>query len=182
MGRNLSPGYVKIGSLYINVTRFETNSEPDPTPNSDCILWTGATHVQGYGMMGYRDENNNKKMTVVHRLAKMADLGRELDSSEFVIHSCSNPKCINPQHLLLGDYHLRNAVMVANGRQPIYTNRVKVKGVEVKQDRVYKYSEAEIRWVRSATTEQIANKYNMTKSRAAQFRHGMQRGYQWLKD
>ena len=133
-------------------------------------------------MMGYRDANNAKKMTVVHRLVKMAELGRELTSSEFVIHSCSNPKCVNPNHLILGDYYVRNAVMKANGRSPVYNPRTRVRGVQIKQDRVYKYSEQEIRWVRNATTEEIAKKYKMTKSRAAQFRWGFQKGYKWIKD
>lgn len=182
MARKRNPNYTEIGNLLINANRFDTCSKPDPTPGSDCILWTGAKHRQGYGMMGYIDQTDNKKcMNVVHRLVKIFDLGRELDRDEYVVHTCSNPLCINPNHLLLGDAYVRNKVMYANGRGPKNPGTNKVRGVEVKQNRNYKYSEDEIRWIRNATTEEIGQRYNMDRTRAGQFRWGMRKGFAWLK-
>jgi len=181
-GRTRYSNYTQVGDMLINADRFETCSTPDPTPGSSCQLWTGARHVQGYGMMGYVEASTNRKcMNVVHRLVKIHDLGRELARDEFVVHSCSNPLCVNPKHLILGDAQVRNQVMYANGRGPKNQGQNKVRGVLVKQNRNYKYSEEEIRWVRTAEVEDIAKRYGMDRTRAGQFRWGMRRGFKWLK-
>jgi hypothetical protein len=170
-----------VGNLLINADRFITYSQSDPA-GTDCILWTGAKHKQGYGMMGYIDTTNNRKtMNVVHRLVKMVEIGRELTRDEFVVHSCSNPLCINHEHLILGDVYTRNNVMQANGRASKTQGKNKVRGVLVKQNRQYKYTDDEIRWIREANTKEIAEKYNMSRDRAGHFRWGMRKGFKWLK-
>lgn len=181
MGMTIKSNYTQIGDMLINADRFDICGTPDPTPGSDCILWTGAKHRQGYGMMGYVEASTNKKcMNVAHRLVKIYELGRELTRDEYVVHSCSNPLCINPAHLILGDAHIRNQVMYANGRGPKNQGKNKVRGVAVKQDRQYKYSEAEIQWVRNAPAADIAKKYGITHKRAGIMKGAFRGGYKWL--
>jgi hypothetical protein len=173
--------YTQIGDMLINADRFDNCSTPDPTPGSSCILWTGAKHRQGYGMMGYVEASTNKKcMNVVHRLVKIHELGRELTRDEYVVHSCSNPLCINTKHLILGDAITRNQVMYANGRGPKNRGKNKVRGILEKQNRTYKYSEEEINWVRNAPAAEIAAKYNLTHKRAGTMKGAFRGGYSWL--
>lgn len=89
--------YTQYGDVYVDVSRFKERLEPDGT---GCLLWTGATHHQGYGMTGLIRANDKVRiMGTTHRVAMRIKLGRELDPEERVIHLCNNPKCCNPDHL-----------------------------------------------------------------------------------
>jgi hypothetical protein len=84
---------------------------------SGCIEWTAGRHRQGYGMCGaWRKTDGVKIMTTVHRIAARLKFKRALDSSEMVIHTCSNMSCCNPDHLILGDRHDIHRIMAANHR------------------------------------------------------------------
>jgi len=62
----------------------------------DCIVWQGATHVQGYGMM-----RHGKKMQTVHRIMAI-ESGKfpDADFNTRIGHSCGNYLCVNPDHLI----------------------------------------------------------------------------------
>src|SRR4051812_17585161 len=63
-----------------------------------CWEWIGARNPKGYGMISI-----DSRMYVVHRI--MAELYLGLDPSDknaHVRHSCDNPSCFNPEHLLVG--------------------------------------------------------------------------------
>ncbi len=86
-------------------------------PDSECILWDGPGHVQGYGMVGaWRKEDGAKIMTTTHRIAARRKYQRDLSSEEWVIHTCSNPRCVNPDHLELGNRSDIHRIMRANNR------------------------------------------------------------------
>lgn len=171
--------YTKIGNFLFKADRLKRDIKIDPA--TDCHVWQGASHRQGYGMMGYVDDRTQSgNMTVVHRLAMMLHLNRELDSQEFVIHKCHNQKCVNPAHLILGDSSERYKVMVEKGHYNPGTG-VKVRGVTEKQNRSYKYSEEEILWIRQAKAKEIAERYNIDRVKAANLRWGMRNGFKWLK-
>ena len=77
-----------------------------------CWNWTGAVTQHGYGRMSYR---NHVERT--HRLAAHLWLGLDLaDPDVKVCHTCDNPRCINPEHLYLGDQKTNTADMVRRGR------------------------------------------------------------------
>lgn len=91
-----------------------------------CDEWEGPSHVQGYGMVGaWRVADGKKIMTTTHRIAARRAFGRALDSKEFVIHKCSNPKCVTEDHLTIGDSFDVHRVMKENGR---YNPRGRKKG------------------------------------------------------
>ena len=87
-----------------------------PDPDSECILWDGPKHVQGYGMVGAWRRDGTKIMTTTHRIAARRKFERELDSSEFVLHTCRNPACVNEDHIAVGDMYTVRANM-KNPRQ-----------------------------------------------------------------
>lgn len=85
-------------------------------PNSECQIWDGPKHRQGYGMMGAWREDGTKIMTTTHRIAARRKFQRALDDSEMVIHTCSNPACVSEDHLILGDRFTVHTIMRKNNR------------------------------------------------------------------
>jgi hypothetical protein len=74
---------------------------PDHLPSDACWPWPGPFHRYGYGAWGGAK---------VHRL--MAD-----DCGPVVRHSCDNPPCCNPAHLVAGSQADNVADMVARDRE-----------------------------------------------------------------
>ena len=81
-----------------------------PEPNSGCWLWMGALTRGGYGHLRY-----GKAMRRAHIVAYMEHVG-EVREGDFVLHSCDNPACVNPDHLFLGDDQANRSDMARKGR------------------------------------------------------------------
>ncbi len=74
----------------------------------DCWEWQGARKIKGYGLVarGRRSEG----LATTSRVAWELTSGPIPDGS-VVRHTCDNPPCCNPTHLVLGSYsdNLRDA-------------------------------------------------------------------------
>ena len=113
MGRKTLPKD-PLYDLWYQKSYYERHQTPQA---NGCINWQGGWHKQGYGMVGaWRDSDGGKIMTTTHRIAARRKFGRALDSSEYVIHTCSNPACVNEDHLILGNRSTVHDVMRKNGR------------------------------------------------------------------
>ena len=168
--------YTDLGDMWIKLDYYYRHQAPGVTCTTE---WTGARHRQGYGMIGAIRKSDNKRiMTVVHRVAARLKLGRGLQSGEVVVRTCSNPVCLDHDHIAVGTLSLRNEIMYANGRGN-HQGRGPSNN-QKQQGRKYKYTEAEIAWVRTATTQQIAQHYGISRGAAARRRHEFQNGYKWL--
>lgn len=62
-----------------------------------CWEWSGSRKKGGYGEVRY-----NGKTSLAHRVAFILSSGRKIPKGMCVMHTCDNPPCINPSHLLLG--------------------------------------------------------------------------------
>lgn len=80
--------------------------------DTDCWVFQGAKDTSGYGLVTYHRIN-----TSAHRLAAHLWLGFDLADPRIIRHTCDNPPCINPAHLLPGTKLDNAADMVARGRQ-----------------------------------------------------------------
>lgn len=92
-------------------------------PN-DCWLWTGPFGTGGYGRIEI-----DKRAYYVHRIIySLANPGeikwrapRNKFASGFIRHTCDNPPCCNPKHLIVGT-HLENMRdKVKRGRIPDFS-------------------------------------------------------------
>lgn len=91
----------------------------------ECKIWLGCLNTDGYARIAYRGNSNIK----VHRLSyQMAHGGLDI-SGHLVMHTCDNPRCINPDHLVLGTYTSNNRDRAEKGRSyrkltPIQIRRI----------------------------------------------------------
>ena len=79
----------------------------------DCIEWTGKERVKG----GYGRVRIKGKLTLVHRFVFEMMIG-EIPNGYDVLHSCDNPRCINPKHLSIGDHADNMGDKAMKGRAP----------------------------------------------------------------
>jgi hypothetical protein len=77
---------------------------------TSCKLWTRGTHRNGYGTVNHCGRN-----MLVHRVAYMLFKG-DIPQGKMVLHSCDNRRCVNPDHLRLGDHKDNMGDMKARGR------------------------------------------------------------------
>ena len=90
---------------------------PPPTPQpTPCRLWQGAVDKDGYGRLKITLPDGTYKHKTIHRWVVEQVLGRELKSSEFILHACDHPPCYRYDHLSVGTVQDNNADMKAKGR------------------------------------------------------------------
>jgi hypothetical protein len=159
-----------IGGWWVDVAAFRASmGEPDG-PKS-CQLWRGnGWHVQGYGMMNVWPDtpigktSRNKTMMCAHRLGYMIHTGQRLGRKDWVLHTCSNPACVNPDHLVLGDARMREDFRVANGLpDKKYSRR---RDAVPQPNRKYRYSVEQMVYAHYHTPRHIVTRFGITRGQA----------------
>lgn len=75
-----------------------------------CWYWTGALSNKGYARIAF-----NGKNSLASRLSFRLFNG-DIPGKLFVMHTCDNPMCVNPNHLVLGTQDDNMKDMVKKGR------------------------------------------------------------------
>lgn len=170
---------------YVNLELFYRKQQPAP---NGCIEWTGVRNNVGYGFIGFKrvdpDTGAPQKgfggMMTTHRLAWMI-ANQRLPTLRNINHSCHNKLCVNPDHLTEGTQADKLVAMIKDGIRGGRPAGVPLgRRLDKQHRREYKYTEAEIQWIRTATTEHIAQRYNVSRTRACSMRNGFRVGYKWL--
>ena len=86
-------------------------SKVDPAPSQCCWEWTACKSSDGYGCFTLNYRNLR-----AHRLAYTLSKG-EIPEGLVVRHTCDNPVCCNPDHLILGTHTDNMADMLERKRQ-----------------------------------------------------------------
>jgi hypothetical protein len=87
-----------------------------------CWLWNSGKNAKGYGVMQATPEKGQKrgKMLLAHRISYELHHGK-LEKGDYVLHSCDNPPCVNPDHLRKGTQseNIREAILKGRKFVPI---------------------------------------------------------------
>lgn len=83
------------------------------TKTDSCWEWTGSLDLGGYGKFWM-----NRRNIASHRAAFLLYRG-EIPDGKFVLHTCDNPKCVNPDHLVLGTHRDNVRHMQERGRTQV---------------------------------------------------------------
>lgn len=145
---------VMFCSVFCNAKNKKRTSEErffsfvNKTPS--CWEWTGGQHKFGYGVM----TNNSYKTTLAHRISWIIHNG-PIPPGMSVLHSCDNPKCVNPQHLFIGSQKDNISDMVSKGRH-----------CHGESARFSKLSDEKVKFIREAnlygfTLSQIAKQFHV---------------------
>lgn len=81
---------------------------------SGCWEWNGPMHTKGYGRFIYL-VSGNKNIIRAHRFSWAIHNG-EIPQGLLVLHKCDNRKCVNPDHLFLGNNDDNVRDMMDKGR------------------------------------------------------------------
>ncbi|HBO3538556.1 TPA: hypothetical protein L5597_004146 [Pseudomonas aeruginosa] len=84
---------------------------------TDCWEWQGARKPKGYGNCTV-----NKESLGAHRVAFWLSNG-DFPANMHVCHTCDNPSCCNPSHLMLGTVDSNYIDMLIKGRSGFTKNR-----------------------------------------------------------
>ena len=78
----------------------------------ECWPWGGTRTLQGYGQIGI-----DNKLVRAHRISYEIAKGKIPDGL-IIRHTCDNPPCVNPNHLLAGTHKDNARDAVERGRNP----------------------------------------------------------------
>ncbi len=90
--------------------RVDKNGPEHPTLGR-CWVWRGQACERGYGRLRV-----NGMTTGAHRYSYILS-GGSVPNSLWVLHHCDNPRCVNPEHLFVGDCKANVDDKVAKDRQ-----------------------------------------------------------------
>lgn len=124
---------------------------------SGCHEWMGSLMPNGYGQI-----HLNGKTAYAHRVSYEIAKG-PIPGGMFVLHSCDNRKCVNPDHLFVGTFDDNMADMVGKERQ-----------AHGEKNGHAKLTVEQVHEIRSAigTQQEIAKRYGVTRSLVSMIRSG----------
>lgn len=88
--------------------------------DSGCWLWAASVAGKGYGQIKIP---GTRKQEYAHRLSWMIHNG-PIPEGKSLLHKCDTPRCVNPEHLFLGN-HQDNAQDMKSKKRHLFGERNK---------------------------------------------------------
>ncbi len=107
----LNPAHLYLRPWMDHEARFW--SKVQKAEGDACWEWTSTLFSSGYGAFKVDDLERQAHRVSYEMHHGVSLFGRE---SDLVMHSCDNPRCVNPAHLSLGTDATNIADMIAKGR------------------------------------------------------------------
>ncbi len=135
---------------------------------SDCWLWLGTKLKGGYGSMSIGSRSSNTKSTALaHRISFFIQNG-SIPYGAVIMHTCDNPSCVNPSHLIAGSQLDNIRDCISKGRKKVACHI----GVNNPNSKITKTEALEIRGL-SCRLVDIAEKYKISITHASRLRRGL---------
>jgi len=120
----------------------------------ECWLWQGKADAAGYGRY-----SRNKRADFAHRVAWELTHNQRVPAGLIIRHTCDNPPCCNPSHLVIGTHR-------DNGRDMVIRDRTGHRMPRGSAHPAAKLSEADVRDIRAAaaagaTYASLSRQYNI---------------------
>lgn len=86
----------------------------DKKTDDECWLWIGTKDAHGYGKFSLKTKKIGS-----HRVSYEIHKKDKIPSGKVLMHTCDNPACVNPKHLVIGSYSENAIDMVKKNRSRI---------------------------------------------------------------
>lgn len=128
-------------------------------PKTACWNWTASLRPTGYGQMRYLGTTE-----LAHRVSWVLFRGpipkaKNAYGTLNILHHCDNPKCVNPEHLFIGD-------QADNANDAVSKRRWGKRGCVGERHGKAILTERTVRNIRASplSAQQLARKYKISKS------------------
>ena len=91
----------------------------DVKEENDCWEFKGSKNKNGYGKIGVGGKKNDSAHRVIFKIYN-SDIPKDM----VILHTCDNPSCCNPKHLVLGTQNDNIQDMVQKGRNKVRTGSI----------------------------------------------------------
>lgn len=129
----------------------------------ECWEWTAAKDNEGYGRIG---QSRTRKVLKAHRVSYELNKGAIPEGME-IRHTCNNPGCVNPHHLIVGTHHDNMIDMALANRGAVKLSFKQVAAIREMRKR-HKYS-------RSGITVWLANWFGVSQQHVSNICNGIYR-------
>lgn len=133
---------------------------------SSCWLWKGCCHERGYGYFYTGPEYSSRKMDYAHRVSLFLHKDERHDDL-CVLHSCDNPKCVNPEHLSWGTQKDNMKDMSNKGRATATNQKLTQEDIEL----------AMLMREEGVLVKDIASYFNIDRGHASRASRGLRTTY-----
>lgn len=119
----------------------------------ECWPWKGYVSESGYGR-AWIDGSAYYAHRIIYDLVHPREIGlrapQRKDAWGFIRHSCDNPQCCNPAHLIIGTHNDNMQDKVVRGRSNIWKDSTATPRAKLSAD--------DVRWIRFLFKRGFANK------------------------
>jgi len=145
--------------------RFRKYVSQTPT-ETGCLLWTGYAQQQTQNYRRPYFSVATGKPAVASRVAYQLWKG-DIPEGQVVRHTCDNPLCVNPDHLLLGTHQDNIRDKVERGRGRVPHNTIGERNPQSK------LTEEQVREIRQSTqTAEFVRRFGVCRSTIQSIRRG----------